>query len=301
MSFIDDTGYGGVDFFVFLSGFGLFYSLKKLDDSGRLDIFGYLKRRAHRFLPSYIPFIIVWMIVKKISHRIYMTEVFGNLTMSGWWNGDENQFNWYIDLLFFLILIAPFLYSILTRSKKTIGALALIFLFVIMLGMAFFHGLLTQAMSRLPIFVLGMALPVLSAKDTDNKITHLLLSKWVWIVISIFGIALLYLCRVQTLLDCWHYGLFWYPFLFIVPGVSIIICYIGELLSKSKFGNTLIKGISELGKASFEIFLFHLGIYEFFQLKGTYTLRFWIPTFIISFALGYGYYRLVHKLSVHTD
>ena len=302
LHFIDDNGYGGVDFFVFLSGFGLYYSLKKDDDNGRLNIFAYIKRRVLRFLPSYIPFIIVWMIVKKISHRIYITEMFGNLTWSGWWNGDENQFNWYIDLLLLLYIIAPFIYSIITRASKRLMAMVLVLIFVMMVGIAFFHGQLIQAMSRLPIFVLGMSLPVLadssdvpgnSANTVTQKITHLLLNKWVWIILSVFGIALLYFCRVQTFVDCWHYGLFWYPFFLIVPGLTLLLCNLGRLLDKSKFGALLVKGVSELGKASFEIFLFHLGVFEFFQLKGTYDLSFWIPTYIVSFAVGYGYYKLI--------
>lgn len=308
LHFINDSGYGGVDFFIFLSGFGLYYSLKKTDDNGKLDIYAYIKRRALRLLPSYIPFIIVWMIVKKISHRIYITEIFGNLTWSGWWNGDENQFNWYIDLLLLIYIIAPIIYSIITRVSKQFTAIILMFIFVIMVGIAFFHGQLIQAMSRLPIFVLGMSLPSLSdssnvpensADTTNKKITHLLFSKWVWIVLSVLGVALLVLCRFQTLLDCWHYGLYWYPFFLIVPGITILLCALARVLDKRKFGSLIVRGISELGKASFEIFLFHLGVFEFFQLKGTYNLNFWIPTYIISFAVGYVYYRLVNRVRKH--
>ena len=51
-------GYGGVDVFFFMSGFGLYHSLKKDNDLGR-----YLKRRIQRILPAYLPFCLVWLMV----------------------------------------------------------------------------------------------------------------------------------------------------------------------------------------------------------------------------------------------
>ena len=48
---IQRIGYGGVDLFFFLSGFGLYHSLERSS-----DLRGYLKRRCERLLPSYLPF-----------------------------------------------------------------------------------------------------------------------------------------------------------------------------------------------------------------------------------------------------
>lgn len=43
LSFIKQTGYGGVDIFLFLSGYGIYHSLKK-----NSSLLGYYKRRAVR-------------------------------------------------------------------------------------------------------------------------------------------------------------------------------------------------------------------------------------------------------------
>ena len=55
---VQKIGYGGVDMFLFLSGFGLYHSLSRDADAGR-----YLLRRARRLLPAYLPFCAVWLCV----------------------------------------------------------------------------------------------------------------------------------------------------------------------------------------------------------------------------------------------
>ena len=62
---LQKIGYGVVDLMLFLMGFGLYHSLKKNDDLG-----GYMKRRAWRLLPSYLPFCIVWLAVT-LTHSIF--------------------------------------------------------------------------------------------------------------------------------------------------------------------------------------------------------------------------------------
>lgn len=106
VQFLIKVGYGGVDIFFFLSGIGVWYSLEK-DRS----ISSFYKRRAQRVLPAYIPFIILWFWIVRydtvnaegISTYIQrIQEFFGNITMVGWINGLENQFNWYIQALVLL-------------------------------------------------------------------------------------------------------------------------------------------------------------------------------------------------------
>lgn len=299
LHFINDTGYGGVDFFVFVAGFGMYYSLAKSDSNGLIDLHSYIKRKMLRFLPSYLPFIFVWMIVKKILHRIYMTEVFGNLTMTGWWNGAENQFNWYIDLMLLLYIIGPLIYAIIVNTTHVLRNAVLVLLLMFMMGVSFFHGQLILAISRLPIFVLGMLMAVITENGMDTeaeeKLCKLIECRWIWYILSVIGIAILYVCRIQTRLDCWHYGLYWYPFFLIVPGVSVLFTDIADVFSGRKATMAIVNFISEIGKASLEIFLFHLAIFEFMQLKGTYTLGIWIIAYVIAFVTGYGYYRIVNN------
>lgn len=301
LHFIDDTGYGGVDFFVFVAGFGMYYSLAKSDKNGLIDLHSYIKRKMVRFLPSYLPFICIWMVAKKLLHRIYMTEVFGNLTMTGWWNGAENQFNWYIDLLLLLYIIGPLIYAIIVNTTHTVRNTILLMLLMFMMGISFFHGQLILAISRLPIFVLGLFIAAILEKETvsDKKpvLCKLITNEWIWYALSVIGIAVLYICRIQTKLDCWHYGLYWYPFFLIVPGVSVVLLRIASVFDSNRITSIVVGFISEIGKASLEIFLFHLAIFEFMQLKGTYSIGVWVIAYILAFAIGYAYHRAVNMIT----
>lgn len=49
----------GVTLFFLLSGFGLYFSLEKLDNAGQLNFVTHMKRRMHRILPQYWGFLII--------------------------------------------------------------------------------------------------------------------------------------------------------------------------------------------------------------------------------------------------
>lgn len=292
--FIKSVGYGGVDLFIFLSGFGLYHSLGGLytnkDGSSKLNLSMYAKKRALRILPSYFPFLIIWIIEKRLFDQMYVTEIFGNITMTGWWNGDQNQFNWYIDLIVLLYLLAPYVFLIIKENKKPLLSYLFLMCLGLFIGISFFHGQLIQAMSRFPVFITGMLFADLDDDHWEScpkAIYKMLSSKIFWILLSIIGIGLMYLCLHQSYLDLWHYGLYWYPFLLIAPGLSILLGLLGSRLPKW-FGG--------LGDASFEIFLWHIGIYEFLLYRTGRNVFMWIMIFLIGFIVGYGYHKLIVKI-----
>ena len=51
------AGYGGVDICFFASGIGCFYSL-----SSNSDVLSFMKRRTQRLLPTYLIFIVFWLV-----------------------------------------------------------------------------------------------------------------------------------------------------------------------------------------------------------------------------------------------
>ena len=59
------------------------------------------------------------------------------------------------------------------------------------------------------------------------------------------------------------YGLFWYPFVLIVPGLCVLWANVFGAMQKSKGTRLLINGIRCLGDASFEIYLIHILLFEF--------------------------------------
>jgi len=287
LGYLQDVGFGGVDIFFFLSGMGVASSLSKNSDATDFFI-----RRMKRLLPSYIPFICLWIIFRKITYQIFLTEIAGNITMSGWWNEDANQFNWYVDAIVIFYILSPFIYGLLSRAKNKLIASGLMLLLALTVSVGFWHGILLMAVSRLPVFVLGICMFVLK----EHSIFKGKGSVVIWNIIMAAGFGLsYYLLRVQGIsdgmefIDRWHYGLFWYPFLLIAPGLSMDLGYLGNILGK-------IKLIDYFGMASFEIFLWHIFIFETAQsrnVKGTLT---WTLLFVAAFAIGYGYYRLVELI-----
>lgn len=302
LGFLQDIGYGGVDIFVLLSGFGVYHSLKKDSNAGT-----FLGRRLSRLLPSYLPFIIMWMLVRFLTYQIYFTEVCGNLTMTGWWNGDSNQFNWYVDGILLFYILAPYIYGWITGGNacesskngvnfagKIISSLAcrciIAMAISLVISMAFLHGQLLMAMSRLPLFVLGM---ITACSMDDEKLGRLfkgILPVIIWNVIMLIGFSGMYYCLyLQDRLDRWHYGLWWYPFILIAPGLVIDLGFI-------KTGGLTSRFISTIGTASFEIFLWHLFIFETAQAKSVEGTAVWTVLFVAAFLIGLGYEKLIKIL-----
>lgn len=112
----------------------------------------------------------------------------------------------------------------------------------------------------------------------------------------IIGLAMAYyFMKLQVRFDLWHYGLWWYPFLLVAPGMSLDLGFLGDFLSKYKPTQLLVKLISAFGNASFEIFLIHIFIFETAEAKWIKGTGIWTLFFLLSFALGYGYYYLVNR------
>lgn len=295
LGYLQDIGYGGVDFFIFLSGFGSYYSLSKRDTQrdGRIDALGFYLRRMKRILPSYFIFMLAWLpITHFLIKNICFTELMGNLTLTGWWNNDQQQFNWFVDCLVLFYLLAPFIYQAIESSKKKILTVSVLLVIAFMVGMSFMHGQLIIAMSRLPLFVLGFAFAGVKCRLTDGRLACVL-----WNVVMIIGWGAMYIFMHQDRINNWHYGTFWYPFFLIVPGMIIDISYLGSFLEKFRIFELIKKGISELGKASFEIFLWHLIIFETFLRKASTNWMGWLGLYLAGFTLGYLFYLLNKALN----
>lgn len=103
---VQKIGYGGVDMFLFLSGFGLYHSLSRDADAGR-----YLLRRARRLLPAYLPFCAVWLCVMLPLYDLGTVQsvrvAAGNLLMLGFFAGTPAMINWYVSALTLTLMLAP--------------------------------------------------------------------------------------------------------------------------------------------------------------------------------------------------
>ena len=85
---------GSVEMFMFVSGFGIYHSLKKNRDS-----FTFYRRRLSRLLPSFLPVMIAWCAAGMLMRDMTVGQALGNLTGLGWWFQQKQQFNWYIPAI----------------------------------------------------------------------------------------------------------------------------------------------------------------------------------------------------------
>lgn len=104
---------GSVDMFLFLSGFGIFHSLKKNADPLR-----FMERRLNRLVPAYLPFIIIYCAVCHWAGQMDKWQALGNLTTFGWWTQIGAQFNWYVPTLVVLYLLSPLFFAVIQRDRK---------------------------------------------------------------------------------------------------------------------------------------------------------------------------------------
>lgn len=261
LRFLAEVGYGGVDIFLFLSGFGLYYSLERDSDEGR-----FLRRRAEKIFPAYIPVLLVWAV--KITGsgaglHYWLRLLTGNLTGASFWMGTRT-FNWYILALPVFYFAAPFVKRQLDEKgrKGLLGLLAAAGL----LSVAFWDEFRLVAVSRFPIFILGMYLARM--EDTGKAPGEPL-----YYGSMVLGVGALYyfLRRIPDYL--WDYGLWWYPFILITPGLVAMLCRLDARLESFLPGRWFLAVLRKLGAASLEIYLIHVPVFEYLEKRMELTLR----------------------------
>ena len=250
----------GVDIFLMLSGFGLYNSLNK-----NSDVVQFYKRRASRLFPSYIPFIIVWFACTAVSTALPLTaagaaslikQFIGNISMLGSVTGMENQFNWYVQAICWFYLLTPIFYrciSVESRKQRNRNIAVICVVFALLNITAFMNEDVLIPLARLFIFLLGIVFADMKNRKEDAK--HLLPTA---VVFMLAGFALWLVVGLKFYDYRRVLGLEWYPFFFIVPGLSMILCAVFEFINKNGFGRRILEFISVFGTASFEIYLIHI-------------------------------------------
>ena len=152
LGFVAQYGFAGVEIFLFVSGFGLFFSLDK--NHSNKDF--YLKRILRIFPTYYILGIFASIF---LYHDDIFTYLFRYTTIGFWTGGCYSE--WYIPSIVCLYLIAPLLKKLLTWKKQIIITAICLICFVA----AFFlisNKYITKGephfflLYRIPVFIFGM-------------------------------------------------------------------------------------------------------------------------------------------------
>lgn len=253
-TYLKAWGYGGVDICLFASGLGCYFSLEKDPDALR-----FLKRRIARLAPVYIPFILLWCVYHYLTHGPYpVSAVLGNLLGIQNLTGLENSFNWYISALLLFYVLSPLLKSLVDRIGY--GRQAVVIGFLLLLSVPFWTAdTYIITVTRLPVYYAGMVFGRMCKEDRELSLPALVGC----VAASALGFWLMKFCTDHFESILWSYGLHWYPFLLITPGVCIVLSLAGLALEKVRYSKVLTKPLAAIGAYSFELYLLHVPLYEF--------------------------------------
>ena len=288
MGTIQKIGYGGVDIFFFLTGFGLYHSLRRND-----DLRAYTIRRLWRILPAYLPLVIVWMLVMYPSYQLPTVDlvrgVCGNLLMTGFWFNTDGLFNWYISMLFLCLMLAPVFYAFLSRSVKPARTVLCLLVLCFGFGLTNLAHDTYMGAARLPIFVLGMAF----AMDWRPKLNRWLVRIGYALCFAV-GLAVLLVCfdRYKELLN--DYAMYWHPFVLITPPLCVALSWAFHKMEKVE---KLFAPLRWIGKSSFEIYLFNIWMVELAKKNSVSDAGVWALLCLANVVLGIAYHLLVEKLT----
>lgn len=231
LHFVKMSGYGGVDIFVFASGIGCFYSLNKDRDAERFMI-----RRIKKILPTYYVFLFFWIIYVEITGSISFQQILGNIFCIGWFLNFANSFNWYINGIWLLYFSAIYMYSYIKRNVRMRVQIGF-FLFILLFSMSFFNTHLLMLTSRIPLFYLGMiwASRALKKEKLSKRYRILIICS---MVIGMIWLLVNFLFLPQYL-DA--YGLYWYPFILVIPGLCMLLSLFLGCLDEIYIGNTIVE------------------------------------------------------------
>lgn len=147
LGFVAQYGYAGVEIFMFISGFGLFFSLERTN-----SIWEFYCRRLFRIFPVYYIIGLISSIL--IFHDSLFNYLYRYSTIGFWLNGIYGD--WFIPSIFVLYLLAPFFKYIGIRGQTIIAVLFLLISYLLVEENDVIDGEHYFLLYRIPAFLYGM-------------------------------------------------------------------------------------------------------------------------------------------------
>ena len=147
----------GVEIFLFVSGMGLYFSMKK--GSGN-NILGFYKKRFVRVLIPYLIYAsIAWFIMDVIQEDKGISMFIYDLSTLGFWY-DGRKTIWFVAFILVMYIFFPFIFNLIEKKQGGLRTIVLIAITVLVLECfrTVNPGAYSDteiALTRIPIFVLG--------------------------------------------------------------------------------------------------------------------------------------------------
>ena len=218
-------GYGGVDVFFFLSGFGLYFSCLRGQGARRF----YAKRLA-RIYPAYLAALVVDTCVRGGTAPLLFLKKASTLGfwLPGAWGW--GMFAWFVSAILVFYLLFPPFFALLRRSAA--GALLVAAgLTLALCGAYAWHCFVVNpgsynplilAFARVPVFALGAFFA--HAATCPGRYAFLGRRGAAWALVAVAAVAF---AALNALLNRYEYfdlrncGLLYLPFALVVPGFCV--------------------------------------------------------------------------------
>lgn len=239
INFILETcGYGGVDIFMFLSGFGLYYAYKK-----ESKYFDFIKKRLIKILPYNIIICIIW---KFVYGRGIFETILDALGLSLLFR--HNLTGWYTSLMLVIYLLTPLYMKIFKNTEKeTTFSFIILILMICLLSR---NGTITYIWFRSAVYILGIYFGYLN--DNDKNINWPLM-----MILIIIGWALMYYTYHNYGNEVQHV----LPFILITPGMCLMFAWI---LDKLTIFN---KPLNYMSRYTYQFYLIHITIIDLMYMN----------------------------------
>ena len=233
LGFIAQYGFAGVDIFIMVSGFGLFFSLDK-----DRNIKHFYKKRLLRIFPTY------YIIGVIASIFLFHDSIFNYLyrySTIGFWIGGP-YWAWYVPAIVALYFTAPFLKKIIDLGEMAIIICIVISVLIISYIMIAKEIVSTREphiflLYRIPTFLFGMVCAFWQKKAVSTKSFY---------IIMLMGLP----CFI--LLFPHHHSIYNYKYFSLAFLLPLFIIVFITFIKNCQILNPIF---STIGKASFEIYL----------------------------------------------
>ena len=271
-----------VAMFVFMTGFGMWVSYES--QKKKTTMSNYIKKRMVTLMTGFLIIFVVTEILAIPTGRfievyghdfrsvVYMiidalglAKLLGTPLFCLTW--------WYMSLAIVLIMIFPFVHSIMEKYQWVVVVASII------VPRACGFGQSTDLFRYLLAYTLGMyfAQHDLLARIKEKFMEQNVAGKLLSLIVSLIGLAVIIKCRQNAWIG-WKYLDFWDGF---AAMYVIVISYIYILN-----GKWIVKGLGFLGKHSMNIFLIHSFYRDVFFHEFTYSFYYAWLDYIVLMAIS---------------
>lgn len=277
------VGSCGVDIFLFLSGFGLYYSYKKNPDRKNF----YQKRLIRILIPYALVALPSWIILDTILTNAGLKQALRDFLFLSFFT-DGTKWFWYILLILICYFLYPYMFEYIDNEENDKIKMLHIFVFISMLDVLLqlynptLFSRIEIALTRFPAFFAGCLIG--KASYQNKKIGS------GTILVCILPFLLLFFKETsKSVLSRYLLG---------AAGIvtALFIAMTLELPAAKKLRCTLLKNVVEwFGNYSLELYLIHVAVRKIMNLKDlpTHRIRYYILMLVISIILS----LIVKKLS----